>query len=115
MKQQPNRFKDVSGSRLRAGSSKSSVSKVSARSVRGSSSNARGYGYRWQKARAAFLADNPLCVMCSQPDRPVAATVVDHIKPHKGNDALFWDESNWQALCSRCHSSTKQRIERKQG
>jgi len=34
-----------------------------------------------------------------------AATVVDHIIAHKGNANLFWDESNWQALCKRCHNS----------
>ena len=31
------------------------------------------------------------------------ATVVDHIIPHRGDDALFWDQSNWQALCKKCH------------
>lgn len=31
------------------------------------------------------------------------ATVVDHIKPHRGDKILFWDESNWQALCKQCH------------
>ena len=27
---------------------------------------ARGYGYRWQKARTAYLALNPLCVVCQR-------------------------------------------------
>lgn len=85
----------------------------SARSSCGSSSTARGYGYRWQKARAAFLAANPLCAMCSQPESPVAATVVDHIVPHRGDDVLFWDSDNWQALCAHCHSSPKQKIEKR--
>ena len=40
-----------------------------------------------------------------------AATVVDHIKPHKGDYDLFWDESNWQSLCKHCHDSHKQRLE----
>ncbi len=31
------------------------------------------------------------------------ATVVDHIRPHKGNQELFWDVTNWGALCKRCH------------
>jgi 5-methylcytosine-specific restriction protein A len=31
------------------------------------------------------------------------ATVVDHIKPHKGNAILFWLVSNWQGLCKHCH------------
>lgn len=33
----------------------------------------------------------------------VAATVVDHITPHKGDKALFWQRANWQPLCKRCH------------
>ena len=31
------------------------------------------------------------------------ATVVDHIVPHRGDHALFWDEQNWQPLCKSCH------------
>lgn len=76
------------------------------------SSAARGYGYRWQKARAQFLAENPLCTICDKTGRTVLAQVVDHIKPHRGDDALFWDRANWQPLCKQCHSSDKQRAER---
>lgn len=64
----------------------------------------RGYGGRWQKARATYLRHHPLCVACEAAGRLVAATVVDHITPHKGDQALFWDsDNNWQALCKRCH------------
>jgi 5-methylcytosine-specific restriction protein A len=49
------------------------------------------------------LIQNPLCVHCMKADRITASTVVDHIKPHKGNKVLFWDQTNWQALCSSCH------------
>lgn len=76
-------------------------------------STERGYGYRWQKARAAFLSDpaNVLCVMCRREGRVEAATVVDHIVPHKGDSLLFWDMANWQPLCKRHHDSDKQLIE----
>ena len=67
----------------------------------------RGYGSRWQKARIAFLSANPLCVLCLQKDRIVASTTVDHIEPHKGDMALFWDMTRWQALCTSCHNSVK--------
>lgn len=77
------------------------------------SSTQRGYGYRWQKARAAYLAENPLCVYCRRIGRVEAATVVDHIKPHRGDEQLFWDEGNWQPLCASCHSSIKQAEEAK--
>lgn len=92
-----------------------SVGQSSARSVKGSSSTQRGYGYKWRKKRAAFLAANPLCAKCSTDERPVPATVLDHITPHRGDNALFWDEKNWQALCAHCHSSVKQREEKNRG
>lgn len=76
------------------------------------SSTKRGYGYRWQIARKAYLAKNPHCVDHRRRGYVVAATVVDHIKPHRGDDDLFWDESNWQALCKSCHDSHKQRLEK---
>ena len=36
--------------------------------------------------------------------RYVLATDVDHIVPHRGDPVLFWDQSNWQALCHSHHS-----------
>jgi 5-methylcytosine-specific restriction endonuclease McrA len=41
--------------------------------------------------------------------------VVDHIKPHKGNLVLFWDEGNLQALCKRCHDGAKQAMDNRGG
>lgn len=67
------------------------------------SATSRGYDGRWQKARMTYLLNNPLCVVCETKGRVTSATVVDHIKPHKGNRILFWDESNWQSLCKHCH------------
>lgn len=63
----------------------------------------RGYGSRWQKARARYLTKHPLCVECQKAGKYVTATVVDHKIPHRGNKKLFWDENNWQALCKPCH------------
>lgn len=42
----------------------------------------------------------------------VAATVVDHKVPHRGNDELFWNPDNHQPLCAPCHNSAKQREEK---
>lgn len=75
----------------------------------------RGYDHRWQKARRAFLINNPLCRYCQEVDRVTAATVVDHVTPHRGDMNLFWDESNWQPLCAPCHSGRKQREESEAG
>lgn len=73
----------------------------------------RGYGSRWQRARKTFLsrAENALCRMCEASGRVTAATVVDHVKPHKGDQALFWDSANWQPLCKACHDGAKARQE----
>ncbi|HBO3174916.1 TPA: HNH endonuclease [Pseudomonas aeruginosa] len=70
----------------------------------GKNSTQRGYGYRWQQARARFLAKHPLCRLCSDAGKVVEATEVDHIIPHRGDMELFWQESNWMALCKVCHS-----------
>ncbi|MCY1296492.1 HNH endonuclease [compost metagenome] len=74
----------------------------------GKTSTQRGYGYKWQKARERFLAKRPLCRMCSEQGMVVVATDVDHIIPHRGDQALFWDEGNWQPLCHSCHSAKTQ-------
>jgi 5-methylcytosine-specific restriction enzyme A len=58
----------------------------------------RGYGARWRKARSYYLSKNLICVRCGG-----IATVVDHIKAHKGDMNLFWDTNNWQSLCKTCH------------
>ncbi|MDR5881110.1 HNH endonuclease [Caballeronia sp. LZ032] len=95
-----------------------------------SSSTQRGYGYKWQKARGAFLAAHPFCAFCLRDagimatsieaivlactERRIAlpyASVVDHMDPHRGDMHVFWDSSRWQSLCARHHSSEKQRQE----
>ena len=67
------------------------------------SAASRGYGSRWQKASKQFLAAHPLCEECLKGGRYVKATVVDHIKPHRGDRTLFWDQNNWRGLCKSCH------------
>lgn len=76
-------------------------------------SHERGYTYKWRKARERYLLSNPLCVYCMKQGKTEIATVVDHISKHNGNQDLFWDESNWQALCKLHHDSTKQREEKR--
>lgn len=57
----------------------------------------------WKKARKQFLQEHPLCEECKRNGVIKAAEIVDHRIPHKGNEQLFWDESNWQSLCKECH------------
>lgn len=68
----------------------------------------RGYGGRWEAERAAYLKVHRTCARCSS-----AATVVDHIIPHRQDQKLFWSRSNWQPLCTHHHSSAKQSEERR--
>lgn len=63
----------------------------------------RGYDHHWQQARLSYLADHPLCVRCQAVGLIREATVVDHVIPHRGDQALFWDQGNWMSLCKRCH------------
>lgn len=70
------------------------------------------YSRRWVKERLLFLYANPLCIMCEQQGILNGATVVDHIKPHRGDIDLFWDNNNWQALCKTHHDSAKQAQEK---
>ncbi len=69
---------------------------------RGSASQ-RGYGYKWQQASKGFLKAHPLCTRHELRGDVVAAEVVDHIVPHRGDMDLFWKRANWQPLCKRCH------------
>jgi 5-methylcytosine-specific restriction enzyme A len=69
---------------------------------RGSASS-RGYTSRWRKASKQFLYSHPLCLLCMAAGKTVAAGLVDHRIPHRGDMKLFWEQSNWQALCKTCH------------
>ena len=44
-----------------------------------------------------------MCDECK--GKAVAAQVVDHIIPHRGDETLFWDERNWQSLAKNCHDA----------
>lgn len=63
------------------------------------------YGAAWRKARAHFLRAHPLCMCadCARDSLLTVASVVDHVRPHRGDVRLFWDQANWQALSKPCH------------
>jgi len=70
------------------------------------------YGCKWQRARASFLRDHPLCAFHLARGAVVTAMVVDHKIPHRGDRKLFWDRKNWQSLCKPCHDGVKQALEK---
>lgn len=62
--------------------------------------------------RAGYVCEQtgvPLIGKAGAPDSPV----IDHVREHKGNPVLFWDEGNLQAVSKRWHDSEKQRLERR--
>lgn len=71
---------------------------------------------RWQKLRRRILKrDLYTCqrtgeLLTGKYPAPDGA-VVDHIQPHRGDPALFWDEENLHAVSKAYHDSVKQREE----
>ncbi|MEO7578551.1 MAG: HNH endonuclease signature motif containing protein [Massilia sp.] len=63
-------------------------------------------GRRLQAMRARLFKEHPLCVICLEAGRAVAATERDHIVSLEegGPD----DQTNEQALCAQCHASKSQ-------
>ena len=49
------------------------------------------------------LLREPFCRECARRGIRTRATVVDHVKPHRGDWLLFIDPGNHQSLCKRCH------------
>lgn len=67
----------------------------------------RGYTAAWQKEAKEFLRQHDfICAECGG-----IATVVDHIVPHRGDEKLFWDPTNLQPLCVKCHNEKTARGE----
>ena len=62
----------------------------------------RRYGQAWRKARARYIAKNPLCERCRGEGRLTPAQEVHHVKPLA--DGGTHDESNLESLCKSCHS-----------
>ena len=71
----------------------------------------RGYGWDWQKFRAAYLAEHPLCMDCLAEDRAVAATEVHHRAKIKDRPGQRLEAENCMALCDRHHNERSARGE----
>jgi 5-methylcytosine-specific restriction endonuclease McrA len=72
---------------------------------------------RWQKLRTEILKrDSWRCqktgaLLIGKYPAPNSA-VIDHKIPHRGDDELFWDRDNLQAVSKQYHDSEKQRLEK---
>ena len=59
---------------------------------------------RWRRLRATVQRRQPACALCHAEGRTVLGTEVDHIEPHQGDVARFWDVANLQNLCKTHHA-----------
>jgi 5-methylcytosine-specific restriction endonuclease McrA len=66
------------------------------------------YDSTWESYRRKFLAINTRCYACGQ-----AATVVDHVRPHKGSKTLFEKTDNHISLCKSDHDRVTTLFDRK--
>lgn len=72
---------------------------------------------RWRKLREEIWArDAYTCqktgVLCIGKYPAANSPVADHIIPHRGDEAMFWDKSNLQTVSKAYHDSQKQREEK---
>ena len=65
---------------------------------------------RWRKRARYQLRVQPLCAMCLEEGRLMAASVADHIQPHHGDQLKFF-LGELQSLCRLHHDSAKKRDE----
>jgi len=66
---------------------------------------------QWRAVRRAVLIEQPLCERHLRRGEIIAATVVNHCTPHRGNWGLFIG-GPFEAVCKACHDSEIQREER---
>jgi 5-methylcytosine-specific restriction endonuclease McrA len=67
---------------------------------------------RWRRVAKHQLREHPLCAFCLKRGTVTAASVADHIEPHKGDQDLFWNGA-LQSLCKLCHDSAKAQQEKR--
>lgn len=74
---------------------------------------------RWKQLRLKVLVrDDYTCKqtgqICAGEHPAPNSPVVDHIRPHHWDEALFWDINNLQTVTKAYHDSEKQKQERAQ-
>lgn len=66
----------------------------------------------WKRLVAQQLSNHPLCQRCLVKGIESAATIPNHVKPHRGDTQLFFDPDNLESLCAPCHDQVVQSEER---
>lgn len=59
---------------------------------------------QWLALRRQQLTMQPFCAECLRAGKYTLASEVDHVVPHRNDEALFYDPLNLQSLCHPCHS-----------
>jgi 5-methylcytosine-specific restriction protein A len=54
---------------------------------------------QWRRLRKKILKEQPNCSRCGSTEN----LQVHHIIPPRGNEDLFYDESNLTTICATCH------------
>jgi hypothetical protein len=75
------------------------------------SSRQRGYTASWDRASQQFKRAHPRCLGCQAVGKVTAVAVTDHVEPHRGDPAKFWDQRMWQPCCRWHHDVVKKRLE----
>lgn len=82
--------------------------------ARRGSARERGYTRAWDKASKGHLRSHPLCRYCEvgvfAAPRVTAATLTDHLYPHRRFEGVFWLRALWVSSCGDCHNA-KQTVE----
>ena len=64
---------------------------------------------KWQRLRAMYLSQHPVCEQCDKNGKTTIATVVHHVVPIEDAkdimmmERLAYDWHNLMALCDECH------------
>lgn len=67
----------------------------------------------WRETlRPRQLLREPFCRACSELGVRRRATVVDHVRPHRGDTKVFFDATNLQSLCKNHHDAKTMRERR---
>jgi len=57
---------------------------------------------RWRKLKKKILSEQPYCSRCGLSNKEVLLHV-HHKMPARGNEDIFFDESNLEVICEHCH------------
>jgi 5-methylcytosine-specific restriction protein A len=67
----------------------------------------------WLSLRQQQLAKQPLCERHLKRGQAVAANVVNHLRPHRGDRLLFLNPANLESVCKACHDGEIQQQEKR--